>query len=128
MRRIPFLFSCWVRSLFLWGCLVLLLRLPPTSKADDQIYPSNITIRAAVIPSDTFDGFQRDLLDRLVVFAQEDGVTLRFEKHPVEEHYSDSLALISHDCRPGDSVFVNDVEYNCDDFDIIVGDYWTSPT
>ncbi|CAB9525835.1 acid type B receptor subunit 2 [Seminavis robusta] len=90
-------------------------------------YPSNITIRTACLQSDTFAGFQGELLDQLVLFAKEDNVTLHFDKTQIPELHSDSLALIAPECRPGESAFVDDTEYSCDDFDMIVGDYWTSP-
>ena len=92
---------------------------PVKSQHPLSTFPTNITINAAVIPGDTFRGFQSDLLDRLVAFASEDNVTLRFRKEEVQEQYSLNLDLISPEC--GDSILVNDIEYSCTAYDMIVG-------
>jgi hypothetical protein len=107
--------------------LLLLLRtLPVKAYPPLSEFPSNITINAAVIPGDTFRGFQSDLLERLVAFASDDNVTLRFRKEEVQEEYSLNLELIAPECRNGEGVFVNDIEYSCSAYDMIVGDYWPS--
>lgn len=93
----------------------------------DSSYPSNINIRAAVIPGETFGGFQRDLLSRIEVLALQDNVTLKFKTNEVQTVYGDNLALLSAECQTGETVVINDVEYGCDDYDMIVGDFWTSP-
>ncbi len=90
-------------------------------------YPSSITLKAATIPCETFGDFQEDLLQRLQSIALEDNVTLTFQTTQVQKLYADNLALISHECQPGDTVVINNQEHSCDEYDLIVGDYWTSP-
>jgi hypothetical protein len=116
-----------LQAVLISSYMLLLLRIPP-AKADHPLseFPSNVTINAAVIPGDTFRGFQSDLLDRLVAFASEDNVTLRFRKEEVQEEYSLNLELIAPECHDGENVFVNDIEYSCSAYDMIVGDYWPS--
>ena len=90
-------------------------------------YPSEITLRAGVVPSESFGGFQKDLLERLQALALEDNINLNFETKDIQELYGDNLALISPDCNPGETVFVNEVLHYCSDYDMIVGDFWTNP-
>lgn len=92
-----------------------------------QLYPSEIILRAGVIPSSSFGNFQADLADRLKEIAQEDNVTLIVEKTIVQELYGPNLALLSPDCNPGNTTLVNGVSYYCSDFDFIMGDFWTNP-
>lgn len=79
------------------------------------------------MPSFAFAGFQADLVDRVVKIAEEDNVSLKFEMTAIEEFYSPNIALISPECGQGETTEVNGTTYNCDDFDLIVGDFWTTP-
>lgn len=90
-------------------------------------YPEEIILKAGLMPSFAFAGFQADLVDRVVELAQHDNVKLSFEMTPIEEFYTTNLALIDPDCLPGETTEINGTTYNCDDFDLIVGDFWTTP-
>lgn len=112
--------------------ILLLLQLS-TCAGNSGLYPSDVTIRAAVIddPSDSYSGFQAELLEHLVRFAKEDNVSLHYRKSPVDKRYNLNLDLLkpSGKCEPRDLVSTVEAERNCSDsdIDIIVGDYWTSP-
>ena len=90
-------------------------------------YPEEIKLNAGVIPSPSFGNFQIDLVDRLVEIARQDNVTLTVEKTTIQELYNSNLALLSPECNPGNTTEINGVLYQCSDFDIIIGDYFTNP-
>ena len=109
--------------------LILLLGLSafPTATASDGsiVIPTEITLSAGYIPSDSFGSFQFDLLGRLERFAQDDNVTLTFDVTEIQELYGSNLPLISPECH--DTVIINEVNYSCNQFDMLVGDFWTNP-
>jgi hypothetical protein len=109
--------------------LLLALSLPAWGIADHISFefPSEITIKAGFIPADEFGGFQMDLLERLKGFALEDAIKLTFEVTEVQKLYTSNLPLIGPECHAGESVTIENVSYNCSDFDMIVGDYWPNP-
>jgi hypothetical protein len=118
-------FLCW------WEPQLLLVAvlLPTRVKANDATLglPTEITLKAGFIESDTFGGFQMDLLERLARFAVEDGVDLKFEVTQVQDLYTSNLPLIGPECNEGESVVINEISYNCSDFDMIVGDFYPNP-
>lgn len=89
--------------------------------------PTEIVLKAGFIPGNTFGGFQMDLLERLEQFAYEDQVNLTFEVTPIQDLYTSNLPLIGPECHEGESVTINEITYNCSDFDMIVGDFWPNP-
>ena len=106
-------------SLFALGHLALAM--------DMNSMPSQISLKAGVIPAETFDGFQSDLLERIKLFALEDNITLTVETTEIQELYSSNLPLIAPECKDGESVVIEGIEYECSDFDMIIGDYWPNP-
>jgi hypothetical protein len=112
------------------GLAIYLPLLLPASKAEHPPAepPSEITLRVGFIPGETFGGFQRDLMDRLEKFALQDDIRLTLQVQEIQELYSSNLPLISSSgCHHGETIFINEVEYNCDDFDMLVGDFWPNP-
>ena len=100
-------------------------------------YPARITLRAGVLHSPpfarieedgithdlTFTGYQPDLLARLQKLAAKDGVVLQLELSPSPPQYGAALDLIANDCN----TTVNPhAEEDCDQFDIIIGDYYVN--
>lgn len=119
-----------MNSLRVSQILLLIFKVLGSVDASDlelPVYPSELTIKVGYIPTDSFGGFQRDLLLRLEELALEDNVSLNFEVKELQELYGDNLVLISPECHSGETRTVRDVEYQCSDYDIIVGDYWPNP-
>jgi Bacterial extracellular solute-binding proteins, family 3 len=113
-----------------------------------QGFRPNITLRGAVLHSHPFAiveeneetgalsarGLQMDLLQRLAMFAAEDGVSLHFDLEPWQyspQHtYSTAVDLIASDCplrlnQTNTSSIIS--HYGCNSFDIIIADLWRTP-
>jgi hypothetical protein len=118
------LYSVYYKLTFL-----VLLLFPTRGTASDATikFPTEITLKAGIIETGTFGGFQLDLLERLERFAEEEGVNLTFEVTKLQDLYTSNLPLIGPECHEGESVVINDMSYNCSDYDMIVGDYWPNP-
>ena len=100
-------------------------------------YPSDIKLRAGVLHAPpfaivdwnaststfSFDGFQPDLLDRLVEFAKQDNVSLSFELSVAPPQYGAALDLVANDCN---TTANPKSQEDCDTYDLIVGDYYTN--
>ena len=100
------------------------------------MYPSSLTLRAGVLLAPPFamwnggstsmegsaTGFSLDLLDRLKIFAQADGVALHFNLSEAPSQYGPALDLVANDCAQAAADTTD-----CDKFDLIVGDYYCNP-
>eukprot|EP00566_Odontella_aurita_P007167 CAMPEP_0113567734 /NCGR_PEP_ID=MMETSP0015_2-20120614/23442_1 /TAXON_ID=2838 /ORGANISM="Odontella" /LENGTH=737 /DNA_ID=CAMNT_0000470165 /DNA_START=104 /DNA_END=2317 /DNA_ORIENTATION=+ /assembly_acc=CAM_ASM_000160 len=73
----------------------------------------------------TYAGFQPDLLDRLKIFAAEDGVDLEFVLSDAPAQYGSALDLIANDCNTTENP---NLLQDCRKFDLIVGDYYCNPS
>lgn len=106
-------------------------------------YPSHITLRGGVLHAPpfafvetassgddgnitttnvTFRGFQIDLLERIKMFAAQDNVTLDVDLSPAPPQYDSAFDLVANDCAENSSLQQED----CQQFDMIVGDYYAS--
>jgi hypothetical protein len=113
-------------SLLLALVVIILLSRGEASDASFA-WPSEITLKAGFIGGKYFGAFQTKLLDRLKLFALEDNVTFNLELRDIQELYTSNLPLIGPECHDGETVDINNITYNCSDFDFIVGDYWPNP-
>ena len=108
-------------------------------------YPSHITLRGGVLHAPpfafvetansdddvgntttanvTFSGFQIDLLERIKAFAAQDNVTLEVDLFPAPPQYGSAFDLVANDCVENSSR----KKEECQQFDMIVGDYYASP-
>jgi len=92
---------------------------------------TNITLRGGVLLAppfaiyneitDTYTGFQGDLLKSLEIFALQDGYNLTFELSKSPSQYGDALDLVANDCNT--TTNPNLLE-DCNKFDLIIGDYY----
>lgn len=92
---------------------------------------TNITLRGGVLlappfaiynsNTDTYTGFQGDLLKSLEIFAFQDGYNLQFNLSKSPSQYGDALDLVANDCNTTNNP--NLVE-DCNKFDLIIGDYY----
>lgn len=101
--------------------------------------PSHIKLRAGILHAPPFavvgerydgapyyTGFQLDLLERLSIFAlKDDNVTLEFDLTTAPSQYGDALDLVAKDCQ--NSKLNNNTLDHCQQFDLIVGDYYGNP-
>jgi len=71
--------------------------------------------------TDTYTGFQGDLLKSLEIFAYQDGYNLTFELSKSPSQYGDALDLVANDCNTTSNP--NLLE-DCNKFDLIIGDYY----
>ena len=94
-------------------------------------YPSKVKLRLAVIHQPpfatvtrldndtyTYQGFQIDLLSRLQIFAERDGISLELELSAAPQTYAGSFDLIANDCNT--TANPNPLE-DCQKYDIIIG-------
>lgn len=72
----------------------------------------------------TYGGFELELLRRMQVFAKEDNVTLTVDLSPLPTHYGEALNLVANDCNTTENP---NALADCQQFDLIVGDYYCNP-
>ena len=100
-------------------------------EGNDINQPTNITLRGGVLLAppfaiyneitNTYTGFQGDLLKSLEIFAFQDGYNLQFNLSKSPSQYGDALDLVANDCNTTNNP--NLVE-DCNKFDLIIGDYY----
>ena len=92
---------------------------------------TNITLRGGVLlappfaiynpTTNTYTGFQGDLLKSLETFAYQDGYNLTFELSLSPSQYGDALDLVANDCNTTNNPKLIE---DCNKFDLIVCDYY----
>lgn len=105
-------------------------------ESPQSMFPLEINLRAGVLHAPPFatvetqqdgtvvyGGFQPDLLERLSIFAAADNVTLSFNLSTAPSQYGPAFDLVANDC----ATTVEDPEDNCNQLDIIVGNYYATP-
>lgn len=92
-------------------------------------FPSKITLRVGVLQAAPFavkdvygvyTGYQPDLLNKMIGYAQLDGCELVIDYSKADQiptSYDDALTLVANDCAGS----------QCGEYDMIVGDYYGNP-
>jgi Bacterial extracellular solute-binding proteins, family 3 len=122
--------SPWRRLLW-W----FLLPCASTGAKVDQ-FPSEIRLKAGVLHAPPmamveelqsgetkFKGLQIDFLNRLIIFAAQDGVTLQVDLQPSPSQYAEAFNLIASDCNTTNNPNPKEA---CDQFDILLGDFYSN--
>lgn len=116
--------------------ILLLSSLTNALQLDASHFPSAVHLKAAVLHSPpmaiverlesgetSFSGFQIDLLERLKIFAAQDGVDLHLDLMQSPPLYSHAFNLLANDCNT--TANPNKLE-DCHHYDMIIGDYYTN--
>ncbi|CAB9512867.1 acid type B receptor subunit 2 [Seminavis robusta] len=96
----------------------------------DMEFPSTINLTAGVLltpPFATLDeegvfgGFEIELLERMKVYADQDGIPLHVELGVAPKFYDSAVDLVANDCNS--TANPNDLD-DCNAFDFIIGDFY----
>jgi ABC-type amino acid transport substrate-binding protein len=122
---------------------ILGLQLASTLSLEPSQYPAEVRLKAGVLHAPpfaiveetwqnetgknvtaiSFRGFQIDLLERMKIFAANDGVDLKVELTESPRLYADAFNLLANDCN---TTANQNLLEDCQKFDVIIGNYYSN--